>query len=130
MQHSDALAEVLDQDGRYTIEAYGFALAALEYTMKKIGKRRHVTGQELLDGIKELAKREYGSMSRFVFQEWGIDSCRDFGEIVFNMVRAGFMKKRPDDSIEDFESGYDFQEEFERNYDWMESLRSDMKSEG
>ena len=34
--------------------------------------------------------------------------CRDFGEIVFNLVEHGILGRTENDSLEDFENGYEF----------------------
>ena len=55
-------------------------------------------------------------MALTVFEEWGIHNCRDFGEIVFNMVNHGLLKKTEEDSLADFEGGYDFEEAFRKPF--------------
>jgi uncharacterized repeat protein (TIGR04138 family) len=108
---------VLKQDSRYHRDAYDFVREALDFTQKKVCKDtkkiiRHVSGQELLDGIREFALSQYGPMTLMVFDEWGIHRCEDFGEIVFNMVENGILSKTPTDTREDFKGGYDFQKAF------------------
>lgn len=105
---------IIASDPRYKPDAYAFVMAALGYTQRKIGKRRHVSGKELLDGIREYAIDEFGVMARTVFEHWGVRSTEDFGNIVFNMVDAGLMSKTEDDSIDDFKDGYDFKDAFEK----------------
>jgi len=117
--------EVLDQivvkDPRYTREAYYFVREALDFTQKsaiKGGRNqiRHVTGQELLDGIREYALQQYGPMTHLLLGEWGLTRCEDFGELVFNMVEAGLLAKTKTDSREDFKGGYDFNDAFRRPF--------------
>jgi len=108
---------ILSRDTRYTREAYGFVREALDFTQKLIvkenrGQLRHVSGQELLEGIRQFALQQFGPMTVTVFAEWGIRNCRDFGEIVFNMVETGLLAKTDRDSREDFQNGYDFTEAF------------------
>lgn len=90
----EALDLILAKDRRYARDAYFFVREALDRTRQAIAKmtRRevhHVTGQELLAGIREFALAEYGPMAMAVLNEWGIHHSRDFGEIVFNMVENG-----------------------------------------
>jgi uncharacterized repeat protein (TIGR04138 family) len=106
------------RDGRYKIEAYLFTIDALEYTMARLGRRGHVSGPELVQGIAVLAKREFGPTARMVLESWGLTQTRDFGEIVFSLVDAGLLGKTDQDSIEDFDAVYDFEEMFEKRYDW------------
>lgn len=76
------------------------------------GIERHVTGQQLVLGIREFALREYGPMAHLLLGEWGINRCEDFGEIVFNLIECQVLRKTDTDSREDFKGGYDFQEAF------------------
>ena len=103
---------VLKKDARYQREAYNFTFEALEFTLKRIKEKRHVSGQELLDGIREYALQQFGPLARMVFNKWGVRKTDDFGEIVFNLVNAGLMGKTEDDSKEDFKDRYDFADVF------------------
>ena len=51
-----------------------------------------------------------------VLAEWGIRNCKDFGEIVFNMVETGLLAKTERDSREDFQNGYDFTDAFRKPF--------------
>ena len=119
------LAEVVRRDPRYAYEAYEFVFYALHHTQKNLGREppaeapaelrngrapephHHVSGPELLDGIRELALREYGRMARTVFRLWGIERTDDFGEIVFNLIEAGMMSQTAEDSRRYFQGVYD-----------------------
>ncbi len=117
-----ALVELRKTHPRFAIESYLFLFEALEYTIAKMGKEkeqgtaRHITGQELLVGIRELALQNFGALSFYVFARWGILSTEDIGEIVFALVERGLLKKRDSDRKEDFAKGFDFQEAFKKNY--------------
>ena len=102
------LESVLIKDSRYKIEAYDFILGAVDYTLRKLKAPRHVSGQELLEGIRKYALGQFGSMSPVVFEHWGVKTCEDFGNIVFNLIEAGLLNKTEKDSIDDFKGGYDF----------------------
>src|SRR5204862_222313 len=73
---------------------------------------RHVTGPELLDGVRRYALKEFGPMVMTVFDSWGVHSCEDVGNMVFNLIGAGVFGKTDEDSIEDFKNVYDFAEAF------------------
>jgi uncharacterized repeat protein (TIGR04138 family) len=112
---------ILTRDGRYTREAYNFVREALDFTQKLIvkenrGQLRHVSGQELLEGIRQYALKQFGPMVVTVFEEWGIRHCRDFGEIVFNMVETGLLAKTEHDTRDDFQNGYDFNDAFRKPF--------------
>lgn len=90
----DALEIITLKDPRYPREAYSFVREALDHTQRLLAKEkqggiRHVSGQELLAGIKDYALTQFGPMAMMVLQEWGIHGCQDFGELVFNMVETG-----------------------------------------
>ena len=106
------IEKITEKDPRYAAEAYRFVRDALEYTVSRLDAPRHVSGQELLEGIREYALEQFGPIARRVLEEWGIRTCLDFGHIVFNMVEAGLLAKREEDSLEDFRGGYDFEEAF------------------
>lgn len=117
----EGLDHILARDTRYHREAYLFLREALDHTQKAIlkeshGQLRHVTGQELLDGIRNYALTQFGPMAVMVLNEWGVHKCSDFGEIVFNLVDAGVLAKTDRDSKTDFESGYNFDEAFRKPF--------------
>jgi uncharacterized repeat protein (TIGR04138 family) len=124
------LADASRRDPRYAYEAYEFIFAALHHTQKVLGReppdevrgqqgadpRHHVSGPELLDGVRDLALREFGLMARTVFRMWGIKGTGDWGEIVFNLIEAGLMSKTSADRREDFQNVYDLDEALVRGF--------------
>lgn len=108
----DILGNILARDPRYAAEAYAFVRAGLDYTVRRLDKPRHVSGRELLDGIREFALAEFGPMTKTLLNKWGMQCTEDIGEIVFNMVEAGLLGKTEQDSRADFSNGYDFAEAF------------------
>jgi len=121
----EAVEQIFAKDPRYARDAYVFLREALDFTQKVIGKEnhgkvRHVTGQELLDGIRQFALVQFGPMTMTVLEEWGIKNCRDFGELVFNMVEISLLAKTEKDSRDDFQNGYDFTEAFCKPF-WPQS---------
>jgi len=111
------LQEAVAKDPRYKPEAYIFVHDALGHTWARLDERRHVTGRELLEGIKDLALKRYGRMAKAVLNSWGVKTTDDFGAIVFSLVDAGLLSKTPEDRVEDFHDVYDFDEVFVRSYD-------------
>lgn len=103
---------LVQRDSRYKPEAYLFALAALHFTVTQLPERRHVTGQELLEGIRIYGLDQFGPLTRQVFEHWGIHSTEDFGRIVFLLVEVKLLGKTEEDSIADFRDAYDFAEAF------------------
>jgi uncharacterized repeat protein (TIGR04138 family) len=122
--------EVIARTGKYPPAAFEFVLIGLRHTSEKShgplsseqeeegeeGQDRHVSGQELCFGIRDLAIQRWGRLALAVLKHWNIDRTEDFGNIIFAMVNARHMRKKPEDRIEDFKDVYDFAEEFEVNY--------------
>ncbi len=108
--------ELLERDPRYRLEAYLFVHAALPRAQQIAKKAKHVTGPELLEGIRQLALEQFGLLAKAVLNSWGVYTTDDFGNIVFNLVNAGFLSKTEEDRIEDFHAVYDFDEVFVQGY--------------
>ncbi len=114
---NEAIDKILQSDSRYDREAYVFLKDALEFTTKRLKKcgatgQCHVTGGELMNGVRDYALKEFGPMSATVLGYWGIHKTEDIGAIVFNLIEAGVFGRSPDDSIEHFAAGFDFHEAF------------------
>jgi uncharacterized repeat protein (TIGR04138 family) len=120
-----------ENDGRYAPEAFWFVSEAIGQTAQWLrdgaiqennrgprgegeGSVFHVSGQELLVGIRRLAKERWGMMTPRVFERWGVRRTEDFGEIVFLMVDDQELqwRKRETDTKEDFANGFDIQTAF------------------
>jgi uncharacterized repeat protein (TIGR04138 family) len=123
----EGVERILKKEPRYHRNAYALMRDALDFTQKLLGregrlqkgkveKEQHVSAEELLCGIRDYSLQTYGPMSLMLLEEWGIRSCRDFGEIVFIMVENGLLKKTDKDSRADFEQGYDFEATFREPY--------------
>ena len=114
---SEALDSIVASDPRYHRDAYVFLRDALDFTTKQQKKVkgatvRHVSGPELLGGVRQYALKEFGPLVMTVFDNWGIHSCEDIGNMVFNLIGAGIFGKTEEDSIEDFKNVYDFEEAY------------------
>ncbi len=105
-------------DNRYEERAYAFVLMALEEVVGRLPRRRHVTGEELVEGCRDLAIRLYGPISKTVLEHWNISTTRDFGEIVFNLLEVGVLSKDEADDKTDFDDIFDFSDVFEVQYPW------------
>lgn len=110
------IEKVMEENDQYKFEAYSFVMAALHHTVSKLPKSRHITGQELLHGIKDYVLEQFGPMARTVLNYWGIYETLDFGKIVFALVEVGILRKQPDDRLEDFDKVYDFKQAFDKGY--------------
>ena len=128
----EAVEQILATDSRFHRDAYLFMREALDFTQKLVGREnqgkvRHVTGQELLDGLRQYALQQFGPMTTTVFEEWSIRNCKDFGEIVFNMVEIGLLARTEKDTRDDFQNGYDFTEAFRKPFWPEEKLKAETK---
>ncbi|MFH1067645.1 MAG: Minf_1886 family protein [bacterium] len=106
------------EDSRYDAKAFFFVREGLDFTLKTFKRQTgktpptHVSGQELLEGLRQYTLKEFGPMSKTVLNEWGIQQCEDFGQIVFHLVRHGVLGKNENDKVEDFSSLWSFEEAF------------------
>lgn len=114
----EAVAIALTREAAYRPDGYQFLRESLEATLKKRTKSRqqspssHVSAGELLEGFRLLALKEFGPMAPMVLEYWGIRECRDIGRMVFLLVEAGAFGRTENDTIEDFERGFDFHDAF------------------
>ena len=110
------------RERRYDERAYLFVLAALEYCQQRLEERRHITGQELAQGCRDLALERFGVMSRMVLENWGIRATADIGQVVFTLVDLGLLLSQPTDTPEDFADVFEFDQAFERDYPWCAGI--------
>ena len=114
-----SLEEIARDDGRYNPAAVRFVYEGLGYTTKKITKEvRHVSGQALCEGLKELAIKKWGRLALLVLNTWGVKTTLDFGEIVFLMIKHKWMRAQPTDTIDDFNDVYDFKTTFKDRFEF------------
>jgi uncharacterized repeat protein (TIGR04138 family) len=117
---SEIVALIRKEDPRFARGAYDFVRLGLEHTVKelkrrdtaKAGKPSHVTGPELLNGLRSYALDQYGPLAKTVLNSWGVKRCRDFGDIVFNLIEYNVFSKSENDRREDFSDIYTFDEAF------------------
>jgi uncharacterized repeat protein (TIGR04138 family) len=120
LEFSEIVGLICKEDPRFDRKAYNFVRLALDHTVKEVkrkqpertGKSQHVTGAELLEGIRAYALDQYGPMTKTVLSNWGIRRCTDFGDIVFNLIEYNVFSKTETDRREDFADIYDFDEAF------------------
>ncbi len=111
------IEELVERDGSYKFEAYTFVLAALHDTVTRFKKPRHITGAELLEGIRRYGLAQFGPMAKTVFNHWGVYRTLDFGKIVFALIDVKLLSQQPEDKLGDFENIYRFEDAFEQGYE-------------
>jgi len=123
---------ICKEDTRYDRRAYGFVRAGLDFTVDVIRKKqaaklsksggqvtKHIKAPQLLDGLRVFTLDQFGPLSKTVLNEWGINACRDFGEIVYNLIEHGIFSKTPEDNRGDFAEIFSFEDAFEKPF-WPE----------
>ncbi len=133
---SHPIAQLLEEDSRYSFDAYAFVFEALNFAQNVLdmGEERpaekakpskgrqeqeapkHVNGAQLCEALRLFALEQFGYMAQPVLNSWGVKNTGDFGEIVFNLIRIGQMRKTPRDTREDFEDIYDFDTAFREEF--------------
>jgi len=118
-------SRALERETRYHPNAYQFVYQALRFTQQSLDRAvpkghvpddAHISGTELLEGIREFGLGQFGLLTRLVFRRWGVRATEDFGRIVFELVERGEMSKTDRDQINDFVDVYDFEGVFDREY--------------
>ena len=115
---AETVNRIVAEDPRFATEAYEFISDTITYTAKKMkktcekGTKRHITGQELLDGIREHALNEFGPLAFEVLRSWGIKNSMCVGNVVFNMVDNNLLGAAKNDTIGEFKEGFDFKKAF------------------
>lgn len=134
-------AEVVDlickEDTRYDKAAYFFVRQGLDHTVSALKKSdpsraqhsQHVSGRELLEGLRMHALEQFGPLTKTVLESWRVGRCSDFGEIVFNLIEYNIFSKTESDRREDFANIYDFDEAFVKPFQPAGARRSGPSTE-
>lgn len=101
------LSALVGREPRYREEAYRFVAAAVNFTVGRLNERRHVSAAELLAGVVDFSRQEFGVMRRPVLNFWGIRSGTDVGEIVYLLIGEGILSASPEDRPGDFLINFD-----------------------
>ncbi len=125
------ILELCRKPPRFAYEAYEFVCEAVTFTQERLGRvaprsgsnsgsntgsnsgpnesapEQHVSGAELLRGVCDLAIREFGMMAPVVFQQWGVRTTDDVGQMVFNLISVGRLSQSERDTPDDFHDLFD-----------------------
>ena len=117
------LEQIAALDSRYSIGMIKFVHHGLGLTVEQLHgdvaeelRSPHITGRELCLSLANLGVKNWGRLAKVVLNYGGIKTTRDFGEIVYLLIRHNWMCARPEDSIEDFDNIYNFENVFEKNF--------------
>jgi len=117
MSDKKSLEEISQHDGRYSPKAVRFVYEGLGYAVHKLAAQPgHVTGQVLCEGLRQLSLEKWGRLSMLVLNSWQVKTTRDFGEIVYLLIRHKWMRAQPTDLIDDFNDAYDFKTVFKDRF--------------
>lgn len=124
LDFDEVVALIRKEDSRFDRRAYHFVRQGLDYTVKEMKKSQgerakkslHVTGPELLQGLRAYALDQYGPMARAVLGSWGVMCCSDLGDLVFNLIEYNVFSKTERDRREDFCDLYSFEEAFDQPF--------------
>lgn len=136
-QVRERIVHVALDDGRYDPAAFFFVNEAVAAAVKwlKSGEMKprdvaasrgedgvnfHISGFELLEAFRRLARERWGCMARVVLESWGLERTEDVGEIVFLMVNDEKLewKRRESDTKAEFANIFDFREAFDAWGNW------------
>ena len=70
---TESIQKIVRSDPRFGPQAYYFIFDALDFTLQRLGNARHVTGVELLRGIRGYAIEQFGFLAHTVLIEWEDD---------------------------------------------------------
>ena len=142
MQQDPDFAEIVGlickEDTRFDRKAYDFIRLGLDHTVKELknkesssraGRSRHVSGPELLEGLRVYALDQFGPLTKTVLESWGIRRCADFGDIVFNLIEYNVFSKTENDRKEDFSDLYTFEDAFVKPFLPAKSRRGPSSAE-
>lgn len=107
---------------QYHAQAYQFVFSAMRHVQQQLGRSNsseatgHISGRELLDGVRALGIQHFGVMAILVLNRWGLKSTDDIGRIVFELIDRGEMRKTERDQLADFVGVYDFEKVFRDDY--------------
>ncbi len=140
---SFSLYQIVNQDPRYPVEAYWFVREALAYAADSMElgshayndpdcdaetathrarRERHLTGQQLCEAIRRYALNQYGYMAKVVLNNWKIEETGCFGDIVYNMISVGIMKKSSRDKRSHFDGVFSFDEVFQNDFQICDAM--------
>jgi len=125
LEFTEIVGLIHKEDPRFNPKAYAFVRQALDYTVKELKtkhpertrKSAHVSGAELLHGIRAYALDQFGPLTKTVLNNWGVRRCSDFGDIVFNLIEYNVFSKTESDRREDFADIYDFDDAFVKPFE-------------
>jgi uncharacterized repeat protein (TIGR04138 family) len=120
LDFNEIVGLICKEDARFDRKAYSFIREGLDYAVKDLKKREaersrqslHVSGVELLVGIRAFALEQYGPLAITVLNSWGITRCMDFGDLVFNLIDYNVFSRTESDRREDFSEIYTFEDAF------------------
>lgn len=113
------VADIRKINPAYEADAYPFLMECFRYASgkKRQSAKHHLKAADICDAVKNYALDTFGPMAATVLGEWGIKSTRDIGAVVRGLVDAGVLIREENDSYEEFDEVFDFNETFVLPYE-------------
>ncbi|ERP30705.1 Minf_1886 family protein [Chitinivibrio alkaliphilus] len=90
------------RDTRYSLGAYELVATAMEFYRAKTDTAGHLSAQQIVSSLAELAFAKYGAMGEEVLTHAGIETPIDVGNIIYNLIDIELFRKDTEDSLDDF----------------------------
>ncbi len=114
-----SLEQITKEDNRYNPSVVRFVYEGLGYAVQNVAATpSHISGQTLCEGLKKLAVERWGQLAMLVLNNWGVKTTRDFGEIVYLLIKHNWLTAQPTDSIDDFNDVFDFKTAFKNHLEF------------
>lgn len=131
------ILELCREKPQFAYEAYDFVCEAVTFTQERLGRKdaddedeavdHHVSGEELLHGVCDLAISSFGMMAPVVFKQWNVKTTDDVGRMVFNLIRVGRLSKSDRDCPEDFHDLFDLPQALSEGFELTIETRAGVK---
>ena len=135
VRFEEAVKNIQKRDPRFKADSYQFLRETLDFTVKNLREdepfeHRHVSGPELLKGLRDYSLEKFGPMALPVLESWGIHNSKDIGDMVYNLIREGAFGKSEDDEPGDFENWMSFEEAFQNPFRPSRNVLSENRVDG
>ena len=98
----NSIEELARDDRRFPPEAYMLVFDGLEAALAKLDTRRHVSPDELVEGVLDRAVDRWGMLARAVLDDWNVHTGADIGDMVFNLVDRRLLVASESDTRAEF----------------------------
>ena len=111
---SEAINKIYEKDKSIAKPAYFFLKKIFNHILEEkesLTSQVDISAKELLENFRHLSLKEFGIMTYFVMQRWGIHSTEEIGKMIFFLIAENQISQSSSKK-EDFKKGFCFQKEF------------------